>query len=511
MSAPSPARRGAGTPVPAPTIAPPQHEHGTRRAGAIANGAIAYPNLSASSVASLNWYTPDHLSAYSDLLPTPQPVALDVRSQRTLPNISRNHHHNQRYGPFNENRDESGRLILPEDILMREPTDEATTHLEPPARVRYPAKRITVGEIRKRVRSMLDYVAKVQGADEKRIERNKALGIVVKPLPKKVKAKESSNDSGEADTVEHNGGEEDGQAGGDGDIETDAPDAEAGPSNTNTDINPTGDAVESSDPPASPPPRSSTELMEELTRELLAFQETFVVPNGYSSPMPPPMPTFEQPLAIPATEETEPEPESEVLELEPPSSALTSTDMGTPNGHAAEGGLDSEVFESTPTQTPMTNANDATAVPDPNDFVTPDRPTSGSSSLHLIHEMLNRPGPPAPATPAPVAMDTELSEPTNGLGLGSPAQLTGPPPPEPMEEIPGSNSVPSDEVVIEDTTTLDVYRAGQVDKVVITGEEERDVVDSLAPEPIEVAGEAITSAAEESETEAPAAVIDPVI
>jgi hypothetical protein len=80
-----------------------------------------------------------------------------------------------------------------------------------------------------------------------------------------------------------------------------------------------------------------------------------------------------------------------------------------------------------------------------------------------------------------------------------------------MEEKPGINSVPSDEVVIEDTTTLDVYRAGQVDKVVITGEEERDVVDSLAPKPIQVAGEAITSAEEGSDTEAPAAVVDPVI
>lgn len=297
----SPARRGAGTPV--PSIAPPQHDHGTRRAGAIANGAIAYPTLSASSVAALSWYLPEHLSAFSDLLPGPQPIALDVRSQRTLPSLSRNHHHNQRYGPFSEKRDENGKLVLPDDPPLREPSGEAETHLEPPARIKYPAKRITVGEMRKRVRSILDYVTKIQGTDEKRLERNRTLGIVVKPLPRKPGS--ADQDLAEAGGI--NGAAE--VVDGDGDVtmgsttDDQPPASEAVPPHDqdSTVAAPTGQADSSTR-------RSSADLMEELTRDLLAFQETFAA-NGVVSPMPPPIATFEPSLSIPVPD-LEPEAEN---------------------------------------------------------------------------------------------------------------------------------------------------------------------------------------------------------
>lgn len=289
----SPARRGAGTPV--PSIAPPQHDHGTRRAGAIANGAIAYPTLSVSSSTALSWYLPEHLSAFSDLLPSSQPVALDVRSQRTLPSISRNHYHNQRYGPFSETRDEEGKLCLPDDPPMREPTGEAETHLEPPARVKYPVKRITVGEMRKRVRSILEYVSKVQGTEEKRIERNKTLGVVVTPLPKKATPAEDKEDQNIHDPVDA-----------DGDITMEPPVADTAREKTSDDTT-TIKEVETNTTT-----RSSTELMEELTRDLLAFQETFAA-NGIVSPMPPPIATFDPPLSLPVPDvQPDHEPKAEV-------------------------------------------------------------------------------------------------------------------------------------------------------------------------------------------------------
>lgn len=288
----SPARRGAGTPV--PTLAPPQHDHGTRRAGAIASGAIINPTLSAQSVANLNWYLPEHLSAHSDLLPTPQPVALDVRSQRTLPSISRNHYHNQRYGPFSDTRDAQGKLVLPETQPLRAPAGEAETRPEPPARVKYPARRITVGEMRKRVRSILEYVSKIQGTEEKRIERNTTLGIVVKPLPPKTKVSPKAKSKSKLKDPEQDA---EGDVDMDMDVDEQGQEQEQEQDTADADGD---DTTAEPDATAPAPAQTSTELMEELTRDLLAFQETFASgANGLISPMPPAVPAFEAPLSIP--------------------------------------------------------------------------------------------------------------------------------------------------------------------------------------------------------------------
>lgn len=176
-------RRGPGTPV--PTLPPPaQHEHGTRRAGAIASGLKEQPytavNVNANT---LSWHLPEHLSAYSELLPAPHPSALEVRSPRVMPYLPRTHFHNQRYGPFDTERDDRGKLRLPGPPRQREPEGDPETHLEPPTRVKYPIKRMTMADMRRRVRSILDWVNKVRADETRRVERTKILGLDISELP----------------------------------------------------------------------------------------------------------------------------------------------------------------------------------------------------------------------------------------------------------------------------------------------------------------------------------------
>lgn len=51
------------------------------------------------------------------------------------------------------------------------------THLEAPTKIRYPTKRMTIGEMRKRVRNLLEFVGRVQGEEDKRAERARLLGL----------------------------------------------------------------------------------------------------------------------------------------------------------------------------------------------------------------------------------------------------------------------------------------------------------------------------------------------
>ena len=495
-AAPSPARRGAtggGTPAP-PSIAPPQHEHGTRRAGAIAHGAIAYPNLSATSVAHLNWYLPDYLAPYSDLLPTPQPVALDVRSQRTLPHISRNHYLNQRYGPFNEERDEEGRLILPDENSMREPTGEAETHLEPPARIKYPARRITVGEIRKRVRSMLDYVSKAQSMEEKRLERNKALGIVVTPLPKKGKSKQ----------VEDSGMDID--ANGDTEMESTDPELE--------------------DKDDHQPVRTSMELMEELTRDLFAFQETYMTNNG-ATPLPPPIPNFEPPLPVPdfpAESDSAAEPTAEdpvEVGVDAPAEIDAQPEVDMEEAAVPEEGDEREKEEEKQEkETETEKGHDAT------ESMVVDEPESGldqepTPSIEAAHDESLDNGNidklqasntdqatdiPASSFEIPIPDPTSnpatdsVPEPDSVITLDSTDELE---PPLSLPQPIGSSEVTIEQASEEQTT--DVYREGEVDKIMISGQEERNVVESL-----DEVGE-ITGTGTGAETGPGVQVVEPVV
>ncbi|KAJ9097855.1 hypothetical protein QFC19_006647 [Naganishia cerealis] len=75
---------------------------------------------------------------------------------------------------------------------------ETPTHLEPPTRVRYPSKRMTIGEMRKRVRNLLEYVGRVQGEEDKRAQRAKLLELTVSSSSATVEAEKSSQPEGES-------------------------------------------------------------------------------------------------------------------------------------------------------------------------------------------------------------------------------------------------------------------------------------------------------------------------
>ncbi|OCF37237.1 hypothetical protein I317_00038 [Kwoniella heveanensis CBS 569] len=251
---PSPARRtGGGTP--APPAPPAHHDHGTRRAGALAAAPVIYHPLNEDAANHLSWHLPDHLSAFGDLLPSVNPVALEVPAPRVLSYLPRNHFHSQHYGPFSEERDPDGKLVLPEEPPGREPVGDKSTQLDPPARPRYPVKRITTAEMKKRVRNVLEYVGRVQVEEGKRQERAKLLGIEIKT------AKPS-------DQAAHVDGE--------GDINMSAAD-------------PIGEKTSGSGSTPLPESTKSMQLMDELTRDLIAFQESFTS-NGFASPMPPSAP-----------------------------------------------------------------------------------------------------------------------------------------------------------------------------------------------------------------------------
>jgi hypothetical protein len=277
-----PTRRVPHATTPVPSLPPPaQHEHGTRRAGAIANGTIP-PPPNTISVHNLHWYLPEHLVQYADILPTPDPIALEARSSRNLSYLPRNHFTNQKYGPFSEDRDDKGKLILPEDPGSREVTGNMHTRLEPPARVRYPAKRITTAEIRKRVRNMLEYVSKVQSEEAKRKQRAEMIGIDIRSLGKAIRVNKDGEEDPEDDLTE--------------------------PVLPLPDVDGMEISHESEETPVSRPPRQSAlgyangitsdMLMDDLMRDLIAFQESFATGGGHGlgglgvSPLLPSVSTF---------------------------------------------------------------------------------------------------------------------------------------------------------------------------------------------------------------------------
>ena len=175
----TPARRGGqgGTPAPAPA-GPALHDHGTRRAGALANGAREAPFVAVQSDG-LGWNIPDHLAHYASLLPSPSPVLLSVRSPRPMANLAKSHFLNYKYGPFSNTRDPTtGRLVMPTDGPERDVVGEkGETHTENPAKPKWPPRRMTTAEMRKRVRGMLEFVGKVQLDEDKRGQRRRGLGI----------------------------------------------------------------------------------------------------------------------------------------------------------------------------------------------------------------------------------------------------------------------------------------------------------------------------------------------
>lgn len=115
---------------------------------------------------SLTWNLPDHLAPFAYTLPPHPPVMLEIITPRPLGNGK------QRANPDPQDGESSMGAVGAAGA-----STAPATHLEAPTKIRYPTKRMTIGEMRKRVRNLLEYVGRVQGEEDKRAERARLLGL----------------------------------------------------------------------------------------------------------------------------------------------------------------------------------------------------------------------------------------------------------------------------------------------------------------------------------------------
>ncbi len=160
------------------------------------------------------WNLPDHLQTFAHLLPSENPLPLELITPRPAKQLSRE-------------------IAAGQSIRV-------DSHTEPPHKVRFPPKRITVAEMKKRVRSVLEYVGRIQVEENKRTERASLLGIVEPTISAPTEA-----DAEAAPPA----------AAGDEDVVMEAP---------------TQPASEHAHPAV-----NTAQLMDELTRDLIKFQEHF--------------------------------------------------------------------------------------------------------------------------------------------------------------------------------------------------------------------------------------------
>lgn len=156
---PKPGQTGNPIPLkvhPSPQKKPPTAAEARKFANATARAGtpVIGPVATSSGIGPLSWGLPDHLIAFSHVLPTATPEPLELMTPR----------------PSNP---KAAAAALAADPL----SEERQTHFEQPSKVKYPGKRMTVGEMKKRVRSVLEYVGRIQVEEVARGERAKMLGL----------------------------------------------------------------------------------------------------------------------------------------------------------------------------------------------------------------------------------------------------------------------------------------------------------------------------------------------
>lgn len=217
------------------------------------------PLLHAGTGKNSSWGMPEHLSHLAHLLPSPQPESLLVHMPSTK---GLNH------ARSNQDVDHGTR-----------PSPHAFTVLdlsEPPTKVRFPGKRMTMGEMRKRVRNISDYITRTQLEALERGKRMKLLGI---PTGGSSTPSSSGSQSGSASKRDSPAAAV--KAPGDGVAESSEAGAEgSGATSSDTATSQQqqqqaqgGVGAGSVDPP-------SMRLLDDLTRELIAFQQRFGMPPG---------------------------------------------------------------------------------------------------------------------------------------------------------------------------------------------------------------------------------------
>jgi len=318
---------------------------------------------------------------------------------------------------------------------------------------------------------MMDYCSKAQSGEEKRLERNKLLGIVVTPLPKKGKGKEKADQN-----EDHPNGNGDSM-----DIDE-----------------PSGSGLESRDPlgdidmnvpeVSSPPPKTSLELMEELTRDLISFQETYLS-NTSATPLPPPISNFESSLPVPGMEsravseaEAEPEIEAEAeIQAEPEAGPTSAGEGSTETDAANERQVQADGLEA------LVSDEVAMILDHPEPELGHEGPSTASENGKGAGEATDGqeeggateiPASSFEIQPPPTEIEAVPEPETTSIIVDSETHPT-------LDDLDGQDQVMLDETIMEPTSGLDVYREGEVDQVVISGPEEVGVVDNY-PEEVDV-------------------------
>ncbi|KAI5477551.1 hypothetical protein MNV49_006139 [Pseudohyphozyma bogoriensis] len=125
------------------------------------------------------WGLPDHLKHLAHLLPSPAPlpIAVPVSSKSSESSSS-----------------STNSVAGPSHGAVSSPTLE--THLEAPTRVRFPNKRMTMPEMKKRARNVMDYLARIQIEMSDRERRQEYLSAAVAANNANKNATSSSSSSG---------------------------------------------------------------------------------------------------------------------------------------------------------------------------------------------------------------------------------------------------------------------------------------------------------------------------
>lgn len=135
----------------------------------------------------LTWGIPDHLSHLSHLLPTPQPQPLQVPIY-TAPSKPTHHKGSRRPSPGesaapspSEPSPESGELqgAFPQVPPVLQPTSHLS---EAPTKIKFPSRRMSMAEMRKRAKTVLDYIGRMQVEMVDRNNRNRVLGVMQERL-----------------------------------------------------------------------------------------------------------------------------------------------------------------------------------------------------------------------------------------------------------------------------------------------------------------------------------------
>ncbi|CAO1623592.1 unnamed protein product [Parajaminaea phylloscopi] len=233
------------------------------------------------------WGLPDHLNHLSHLLPSAQPEPLVLHIPTTKSST-------QSRGCI------QGTSTAAAEVGAR-PSAHAYSMVdfkEAPTKVRFPGKRMTLGEMRKRVRNISDYVTRTQIEAVERGKRMKTLGIRSSPSTAPSSATDGSAQSSSQQTPVPERTQ--------GDVSSESrtadvvPSTEAAESSGEKLAKSSGEQQRDNSQPlgAEPPSRDTTSstaasepmiidevplsmrLMDDLTRELIAFQRKFGVPPG---------------------------------------------------------------------------------------------------------------------------------------------------------------------------------------------------------------------------------------